>query len=162
VTAVARERKRTRSRHDVFGTVAREANPCSGTKEQHHRDGEQRQRPLSRARVRGPRAGRGQLPRFQIVLQILEVVPQILGALVAVFDVLHEAPPHDLRQVARQRVIEVGDGARCVAQDARDCRDRRVALDGPLAGGQLVEDDAEREDVRALVDRFALGLLGDM
>lgn len=38
--------------------------------------------------------------------------------------------------------------------------DRRFAREQPLAGQDLVENDAERPDVGPLVRRLALGLLG--
>ena len=47
------------------------------------------------------------------------------------------------------RLIDVGHRGRRVAQDRREHRDGRVALERPLAGRHLVQHDAEREDVRA-------------
>jgi len=66
----------------------------------------------------------------------------------------------DQSQIAGQRLIEVADRSRRVAQDARDRRDGRITCEGALARRQLVEHDAEQEDVRPVVNRFALRLLG--
>ena len=59
-----------------------------------------------------------------------------------------------------QRRRQLGDRGGRVAEDGGHHRGGAVAPEGSLSGGHLVEDDAQGEEVRALVDRLALHLLG--
>ena len=49
---------------------------------------------------------------------------------------------------------------RGITENRRDDRRRVVSLEGAFPGEQLIVDDTEREDVRAVVDRLPLSLLG--
>jgi hypothetical protein len=57
-------------------------------------------------------------------------------------------------QLHRRRRLAVEDGV--------EHHGRRGAMERLLAGGHLVEHEAEREQVRARVELFAARLLGDM
>ena len=65
-------------------------------------------------------------------------------------------------QLPGDRVVDLAGRARVGASDLIDDVGDRVALEGPASGQELVEHDAQAEDIRAAVDSMALatGLLG--
>src|SRR5688572_31650659 len=62
------------------------------------------------------------------------------------------------RQRLRQRRVQLDRGRGRIPDDRRQDRQHRVPLEGADPGRKLVEQDAEREDVAARVERLALGL----
>ncbi len=85
---------------------------------------------------------------------------QVDGVLVAVVDVLRERLEDDLLELLGDAAVV---GARRQDLDVADLLERRevaLAQEQPLAGEQLVEHDAEGEDVAAPVERQAAHLLG--
>ena len=80
--------------------------------------------------------------------QRLEVVEQVLGPTVTPVRVLLQAVDEDAIELARQVGASRRDRRRIVAQDRRGELGRGGAHKGPLSGSHLVEDDAEREQVR--------------
>jgi hypothetical protein len=90
----------------------------------------------------------------------LQVVVQVHRRLVAILDVLRERLEHDLLELVGDATV-VGRGRHDL--DVADLLQRgEVALadEEALAGEQLVEHDAHREDVAAAVERKAPDLLG--
>ena len=71
-----------------------------------------------------------------------------------------EAAIDQPRQHARHRWLQLVHRSRPVPQDRRDDRGGVAAVERPTARQHLVEDDAQREDIGACVDAFALRLLG--
>ena len=92
--------------------------------------------------------------------QIATEVTDLARGLDALTGVLLEAPPDEGRERRGQIAAPIGDGRRCVAQDRRGQLDRRSALERTLPAGHLVQHDAEREDVRAVIHRAPGDLLG--
>ncbi|MEZ4335977.1 MAG: hypothetical protein R3B82_05055 [Sandaracinaceae bacterium] len=85
---------------------------------------------------------------------------QVHGRLVPVVDVLREGLEHDLLELLGDAPIV---GRRRHDLDVADLLERgEVALadEEPLTGEQLVEDDADREDVAASIEREPADLLG--
>ena len=96
--------------------------------------------------------------RVGIAPQPLEVGAQLGGRLVAHLAVLFEGLLDDLLELRRQLRIDAGRRRRLPVQDgAQD--DGRIPAEGPASRGHLVEHEAEREEVRPGVERFAGGLL---
>jgi hypothetical protein len=95
-----------------------------------------------------------------ILLQLVERDLQIGGGLHALCRVLAQAAHDDTRQLRWQVLAQIPRRRRLFTQHRRDGRHRRVARKGAAAGRQLVEQGAEREDVRARIERAALGLFG--
>ncbi len=62
--------------------------------------------------------------------------------------------------MARKGRVHFAGQGRSVAQDGAESGDGGLSAEGALAGGHLVEHDAQGEDVRARVDFLALRLLG--
>ena len=90
-----------------------------------------------------------------------QVVGQLAGGRVAAGRRLGHRLQADRLQVARDLVVEPARRPRLVLQHLQQ-EHAAVAAERPLAGEQLVEDDAEAVDVAAGVDRvrLAAGLLG--
>jgi hypothetical protein len=61
--------------------------------------------------------------------------------------------------VPGKALVHLVDRLRLVTKDGADRGCRTLPLERPLAGGHLVKDDAQAEDVGPLIDRLALGLL---
>ena len=74
--------------------------------------------------------------------------------------VLLQAAPDGAGEVGRQIGPRGGDRRHRVAQDRREQVGRRPALERTPAGGHLVQDHPQREDVGPVVERPALHLLG--
>ena len=90
----------------------------------------------------------------------LEVGLHLLGALVARRRVLRERAHHDHVEVARDVAADLRRRLGRRRQVLHRDLDRRVAVERRLAGEELVEDDAERVEIGALVDLGAARLLG--
>ncbi len=91
---------------------------------------------------------------------LLEVVHHLADVLVAVLGLLRRGPLHDRRQRGRDlRAAALHVGKRLAHVLHRDGH-LRVGLEGRLAGEHLVQDDAERVDVRLARDLVAQRLLG--
>ena len=102
-------------------------------------------------RARGGRRSRARRPA-QRVLQLAHRLP-------ALRRVLRQARPDHLLERGRRPRLQGRDRPRLLLQDRRHHARRALALEGALAGQHLVQHQAEREDVRALVGRLALDLL---
>jgi hypothetical protein len=128
-----------------------------------HRDGQGPAPAPGRGRDHEPRAaGRrpeDELPAVHVTLQVLEVAPEVARRLVAVLGSLLERALDHPRERLRDVVAQLAGRARRVLQDRGQDGQVGVAAERPLPGGHLVEDDAEGEDVGAVVDGQALGLL---
>lgn len=74
--------------------------------------------------------------------------------------ILRERVQHDALELRRDRGVALGGRLGSLADVLVGDRDRGVAAEGDVAGQQLVEQDADRVEVGAGVDRLALRLLG--
>ena len=92
--------------------------------------------------------------------QIAKFVADVARGLHAMARIFFEAAADDAREVGGEIGARVGDGGRIVAQDRGDQFGGGVAGEGAAAGGHFVEDDAEGEDVGAMVERAAGDLFG--
>jgi hypothetical protein len=92
--------------------------------------------------------------------QRLEIVAQAASSFVTPVRILLEAALQDAVELAWQVMLALVHGTRRVAQNGCDRRDLRIASEWALAGDHLVQQDAERENVRACIDRLAFCLLG--
>jgi hypothetical protein len=97
---------------------------------------------------------------LDLLPKVLEIVAQVLGDLIAPVRILLQAAPDDPGKVTRQIRPQLGDWMRGVPENRGENLRRGRSLKGSPAGGQFVEDDTKREDVRAVVDTSALRLLG--
>ena len=88
-----------------------------------------------------------------------QAVGQVARRREAVRGALLQAALDHAAQGLRQVGPRLTDRRRRVAQDRRGQFGRRRAVERPLSAGHLVEDDAEREDVRAVIDGPARDLL---
>src|SRR6185436_1288935 len=86
--------------------------------------------------------------------------PKVLGGLVARFRVLRQRLVDHRIEVRRHRVVQRGRRGRIFLDDLLRDGPRTTAGERLLAGEELVQDDAGREYVAALVDRAAGDLLG--
>ena len=75
-------------------------------------------------------------------------------------DCFHEALLQQSIECRWQAGTQLRDRGRLVAHDGEQDRGQAVAVERAPPGRELVEHDAEREDVASLVDRLAIGLLG--
>ena len=90
----------------------------------------------------------------------LQVVVQIDGVLVAIFDVLFQRLEHDALELLRDVRVERRRRDDLDVADLLQGREVALADEEALAGEHLVEHDAEREDVAAAVDGQPAHLLG--
>ena len=105
----------------------------------------------------------GLLGNYWAVLEkCAEVVRQILGRCIAIGRILFDRLEDDRFQILRDVGVDLPRRARFVEGDLSQQLLAVVAGEGGLEGEQLVERDAERIDVAAVVDDHALGegLLG--
>ncbi len=93
-------------------------------------------------------------------LQLGEGLPQFGRRLITVVGRSRQATGDDRAEVGRQRFVDLYDWRGFGGENRRQGGDVVVALEGVLARRHLVEHDAQGEDVRAVVDGAALGLLG--
>ena len=89
-----------------------------------------------------------------------EVEGDVPGRLEPVIPVLLQAMLDDAVESRRNVPPRLRQLRRLVPHDCRHRLGIRLPLERPLAREQLVEDRAEREDVRSVVDRESLDLLG--
>jgi hypothetical protein len=131
---------------------------------------DRRRRENSRERPQGPRqraraAARG-CDRGGVREGVLAARDRLVDLQARVGDVVQPALPVPFEAAPQEpaNARRRGRGQRAeielALQHAREHARHRVALEEPAAGHHLVEHDAERPDVAALVDRAATGLLG--
>jgi hypothetical protein len=89
----------------------------------------------------------------------LEIEREVARGLKALLRILLEAVPHDPLDAGRNVRVRQRDLGRIFLEDRGHRVGRRVSLERPLAREHLVEDRAEREDVRARVRRPSAHLL---
>ena len=90
----------------------------------------------------------------------VQVLEDLLHVLIPQGEVDDEAALDDLLQVRRKLGVELLDRLRRALRPRHHDLERGRAAEGNRAGGHLVEDHAEREDVGLRADRLALDLLG--
>lgn len=100
------------------------------------------------------------MPSERYLLHIAEVGDQIPRGLVAALGILLQTSADDALELRRHLEIETGDGFRHAVEDPIDGLGTGGRGKGPAAGGQLIENRAEGEDVAAMVDVATEGLLG--
>src|SRR5205807_9933996 len=103
---------------------------------------------------------RGETAGSEVLLQFGQLVAQVERGLIALRGILGEAVTNDSSELAGNVLRDVRRERWRVFQDRREEQSSRVALERPLSGRELVEDDAQREDVAAVIDRLALHLFG--
>ena len=112
-------------------------------------------------RRRDPRRrGRGVLARLARALQRHELRLELRHVLEASDRILVERLQHHLLEFGRQIGAIGRDGRRLAVQDGVEDDGRRPSRERLLAGHHLVEDQAEREDVGARIERLSACLLG--
>src|SRR5665213_1852294 len=89
-----------------------------------------------------------------------EVRAQIFGRLVALLRRFRERLHDDRLEVRRNRFVEIRRRRYGAVHVLTRHLDRRVTNERRATGEHLVEDDAERVDIAATVDRSTLGLFG--
>ena len=92
--------------------------------------------------------------------QGLEVERQVVRRVEALLGILLEAVPHDAVEARRDVLVGRREVRRVLPQDGRHRLRRRLAVEGARARDHLVENGAEREDVRARIGLLSLDLLG--
>jgi len=97
-----------------------------------------------------------------VIQEALQVVGQLTRACITSRRLLRQRLDADRLQVARYARVVLADGARLAEADRVQDGLGRVSAEGTPQAEQLVQHDAEREDVRAMVDPYAPGqrLLG--
>ena len=90
----------------------------------------------------------------------LKVRLHLVGALVAIVGALGECSQHDLVQLGRDVRTQLRRRLRRGREVLHRYLDRRLAVEGRLSRQELVEDDAERVEIRARIDLAAARLLG--
>ena len=90
----------------------------------------------------------------------VQVAQQVAGALVAGRRVALHRPGDDGRQPHGDVGPRLADRRRILVHALHHHRERVVGAEGERAGEDLVQDDAQRVDVAAVVGGFAAGLLG--
>ena len=90
---------------------------------------------------------------FEFPGQVPQIDHQLSSCLVAAIGQLLEALERDPLQLGRYVVVESGDGHRLGMHDVVQDLSKAGTLERSLAGGQLVEDDAQAEDVGAMEAR---------
>ena len=100
------------------------------------------------------------LAGIQVALQLLEIAANFGGDLVARIAVLLKSFVDDAFELQRHARIQRDGRNRGVVQDVVEDDGTGRTGEGKLPGGHLVEDGAERENVRALIQLFSPRLLG--
>ena len=98
-------------------------------------------------------------PEATSCLRVSELVAQIEGRLETLLGILLQAMPCDPTQVKGQIGLHFRHRRRIVPQQGRDHLCGVLAAEGPPAGGHLIEQDSEREDIGPLIDRLSFHLL---
>ena len=104
-------------------------------------------------------AGRRRRP-VQLAQRPLEIGAHVGSLPVAQFAVLLEQLVDDRREGRRQPGIQVEHRQRRAIEDGVGQHARGVAAERAAACGNFVQDDAERKQIRALIERFPSHLLG--
>ena len=91
--------------------------------------------------------------------EVAAFIGDITRGLDALTRILLQAASNQAREVGRQIAAQFGDERRRVAQDRRRQFGRRRTREGTFTAGHLVEKDAEREDVAAVIHGPARDLL---
>ena len=108
----------------------------------------------------GESEGRRVLARREVLAHVAQLAREVLRRGVALLRLLRETTAlDDPAQGGRDLRVERRDRRRSVVDDRRERLGGRLAVEGLLAGRELVEDRAERELVAAVVDRAAARLL---
>jgi hypothetical protein len=110
---------------------------------------------------RGPGvADSGYRLRVSLATQSAQVDDQLVGALVAVVDLLLETLAGDALQLGRRRGVVLGEGLGVISQDGAERVGDRRPVEGQPPREHLVQHHAVREDVGAVVHREPARLLG--
>ncbi len=116
--------------------------------------------PSRRLRVGDRRGSRGaRAAAVELAPQPEEVRLELRRGLVAKAPVLLERLLQDRPERGRHRRVRVHDRPRIAIQDGIEDHGLRVALERATAGGHLIEDRAEREEVGARIGRQPARLL---
>ena len=145
--AAVDEERRHHAEHDERGQRRDRQRPAAPAGDRRHQAAAARRR------------AEHHLARVHVALEVLEVAAQVGRGLVAVLGPLLERALDHARERLRDVVAQLAHRAWRVLQDRRQHRHVGVAAERPLAGRHLVEQDPEREDVGAVVERQALRLL---
>ena len=105
----------------------------------------------------GMRRRRGR--RVSLTTEGPQLVIQPSRRLETIGGILGQALVDDAAEVSRQIYSTRFNRRRILVHDRRCEIDRGVAVEGTLTGRHLVQNDAEREDVGARIDRLSLQLL---
>ena len=89
-----------------------------------------------------------------------QVGAQLAHLLIALVFRLGQRTLHDGDQLARQRGVNLPERLRDLLQDLVERRRERITFERLFPGQQLVDDDADREDVGPLIRTLAADLLG--
>ena len=106
------------------------------------------------------RCGRGTRARCPLPLRVRDGLAHVAGALEAPRGILLEAPREDSVEAQGQIRASAPDRIGHVAQDGRPDVGVGLPREGSPAGGEFVDQDAEREQIGARVGGFAAQLLG--
>ena len=90
----------------------------------------------------------------------LEVVNEIVCVVIATGRIFLEKPADDLRRGRRKRRIERNERLRLRAADLFQHEKRAIRIERQMAGRHLIEHDADREEIAALVRLSAVRLFG--
>ena len=90
----------------------------------------------------------------------MEIARGVARRVVATRRVLRQQPLDHVNERRGRLPVEVGDRIRLLAHDRRHRVERVIAGEGRLAGGQLVENGAERKLIGAEIERPPVCLLG--
>ena len=93
-------------------------------------------------------------------LQLVESSLQIRHGLYSARGIFAQAAPDQPLEFRRRSVAELADRLRLIAQDAQNCREGGIRLEGPLTGGHFVHHRSEGKNVRAVVHILSFRLFG--
>ena len=152
--------------HDLFGQPLgqrRDVGVGAAVLERQHGDPEAFVRTRAR-RARSTRTGStcgrwSSTRRRHLSREVAAFIGDITRGLDALTRILLQAASNQAREVGRQIAAQVGDERRRVAQDRRRQFGRRRTREGTFTARHLVEKDAEREDVAAVIHGAARDLL---
>src|SRR5215813_658044 len=90
--------------------------------------------------------------------QVSEFDSDIFNRLIAVFRIFCQASPNDSLKMVGSAGTRIGNWRRLLANYLVERINRIFAVERLLSGYGLVQDAAERENVRAMVDLFGFAL----
>jgi len=154
----APERELSEGRRRTFARAVQGDVCHPGADERRGEDGSHEDAPRRPALRSGNR--RGHLGGSGKTRERLEVEREVARRVETLLRVLLEAVTHDPLEPRLDAPVRRGEVRRVLAQDRRDRLGGGRPVERPAAREHLVEDRAEREDVRSLVGRVALHLLG--